>query len=197
MPDLGSQQFAMIVFRWLHFLAGITWIGLLYFLNLVNVRFAASLDASMRPTVVPPLLTRVLAWFRHSAWVTVVAGLVLIWMLYWQRGDVVTTDNAKTIFTGMILGLIMLFNVWVLIWPNQKRIIAAMRAGQAPDPSWGRTALYASRTNFTLSFPMLLFMAGSSHYPMDWPAIVVFGLIAAAIGFVIVFTVQKWSASSF
>jgi uncharacterized membrane protein len=197
MPDIAGQAFWMFVFRWIHFLAGITWIGLLYFLNLVNVRFAASLDASVRPTIVPPLLTRVLAWFRHSAWVTALAGLVLIYLLYWQRGDIVTTDNAKTIFTGMILGLIMAINVWVLIWPNQKKIIAAMRAGQAPDPSWGRTALYASRTNFTLSFPMLLFMAGASHYPMDWGGIVVLGVIAAIIGFCVVFSVQKWWATKF
>ena len=197
MPDIGGQQFLMFVLRWIHFLAGITWIGLLYFLNLVNVRFAASIDASVRPTVVPPLLTRVLAWFRHAAWVTVLAGLILIWMMYWQRGDIVTTDNAKTIFTGMILGLIMLFNVWVFVWPNQKKIIASMRAGQAPDPSWGRVALYASRANFTMSFPMLLFMAGSTHFAMDWVGIIVLGVIAAIIGFLVVFTVQKWSAASF
>ena len=59
----------------------------------------------------------------------------------------------------------MLFNVWVLIWPNQRRIIQAAQAGQPPDPAWGRIALYASRTNFTLSFPMLFFMAAASHYP--------------------------------
>ena len=69
-PDSGLSL--SILIRWLHFLFGITWIGLLYFLNLVNVRFAASLDASIRPTVMPPLLTRVLAWFRHSAWLTAV-----------------------------------------------------------------------------------------------------------------------------
>jgi len=197
MPDIAGQAFWMFLFRWIHFLAGITWIGLLYFLNLVNVRFAASLDASVRPTVIPPLLTRVLAWFRHAAWVTVLAGLVLIYLLYWQRGDIVTTDNAKTIFTGMILGLIMAFNVWVFVWPNQKKIIGAMRAGQPPDPSWGRIALYASRTNFALSFPMLLFMAGASHYPMDWGGIIVLGVITGIIGLVVVFAVQKWWATKF
>jgi uncharacterized membrane protein len=197
MPDMAGQAFLLILIRWIHFLAGITWIGLLYFLNLVNVRFAASLDAAVRPTIVPPLLTRVLAWFRHAAWLTVVAGLLLAYLVYWQRGDFVTTDAAKTILTGGILGIIMAFNVWVLIWPNQKKIIAAMRAGQAPDPSWGRTALYASRTNFTLSFPMLFFMGGASHFPMDWPGIIIIGVIAAIIGLIVVFTVQKWWAPRF
>jgi uncharacterized membrane protein len=143
------------------------------------------------------LLSRALAWFRHSAWVTVLAGLVLIYMLYWRDGDLFNTNTDKTIFTGMILGIIMLLNVWFIIWPNQRSIIGAMRAAQAPDPSWGRRALYASRTNFVLSFPMLLFMAGSSHFAMDWAGIIVWGIVAAAIGFVVVFTIQVWSPSRF
>jgi uncharacterized membrane protein len=197
MPDISGQAFLLIVLRWLHFLAGITWIGLLYFLNLVNVRFAASLDASIRPTVIPPLLSRVLAWFRHSAWVTALVGLFMIYLLYWSRGDFATTDNAKTILMGGLLGLLMAANVWVFIWPNQKKIIAAMRAGQAANPSWGRTALYASRANFTMSFPMLLFMGSASHFPMDWLGIIVFGVIAAIIGLLVWNTVQRWAAPSF
>lgn len=187
---------ASLLFRWLHFLAGITWIGLLYFLNLVNVRFAASLDASVRPTVMPPLLTRALAWFRHSAWITVLVGLILFYIQFAPDGRVDWgAPRTQTILIGGLLGIIMAFNVWVLIWPNQKKIIAAMRAGQAPDPSWGKTALYASRTNFTLSFPMLLFMGHTAVF--DWGGIIVFGLIAAAIGAVVVFTVQKWWAPKF
>lgn len=195
MPE--AQNALLFVLRWLHFLAGITWIGLLYFFNLVNVRFAASLDAAIRPTVMPPLLSRALAWFRHSAWFTVLVGILLIWLKYWQDGDLFNTTADRTIFTGGLLGVIMAINVWVFIWPNQRRIIEAMRAGQAADPAWGRNALYASRTNFTLSFPMLLFMGGASHYPMDWDGILVWGIVTAIIGFLVVFTVQKWSASRF
>jgi uncharacterized membrane protein len=196
MPDDGFSL--ALFFRWIHFLAGIAWIGLLYYLNLVNVRFAASLDASIRPTVMPLLLSRVLAWFRHAAWVTVLAGLVLFYLIYAQGGAVNWNANStKTIVFGGLLGIIMAINVWVLIWPNQKKIIAAMRGGQAPDPSWGRTALYASRANFTMSFPMLLFMGGASHTPMDLPGIVVYGVIAAIIGFVVVLTIQKWWAPRF
>ncbi len=187
----------LFVVRWIHFLAGIAWIGLLYFFNLVNSRAMATIDATARPHVTTTLLPRALAWFRHSAWVTVLAGLILIYGLYWQNGDFVTSNGAKTIFSGMVLGLIMLFNVWVLIWPNQKKIIETTRAAGKPDPNWAKTALYASRTNFTLSFPMLLFMAGSSHYQMDWPQIVVVGVIAAALGFGVVYSVQKWWAARF
>jgi len=189
----GEEVRAVVLFitRWIHFVAGITWIGLLYFFNLVNTPWMKVLDASARPHVVPTLLPRALAWFRHSAWVTVLAGLVLIYGTYWTRGDVLSSNSAKTIFVGMLLGLIMLFNVWVLIWPNQKKVIAAAVAKQTADPMWARTALYASRANFILSFPMLAFMAGASHFPQDWAGIVIYGLIGAVIAAAIVFYVQK------
>lgn len=196
MPEMNDQAL-QVLFRWIHFLAGITWIGLLYYLNLVHVRFVPSTDAAIRSQIVPPLLSRVLAWFRHSAWVTVLAGLIMIYLKYWANGDVVTSNPAKTIFTGGLLGIIMALNVWVFVWPNQKKVIEAMRAGATPDPAWARTALYASRTNFTLSFPMLFFMAGASHYPMDWPGIVVIGLLCTAVGLLVWNTVQRWAPSRF
>ena len=188
---------ALIAVRWIHFVAGITWIGLLYWFNLVNVRTMASIDQGARPAVVTTLLPRALAWFRHSAWVTVGAGLVLIYGLYWAHGDLVDSLGARTVGTGALLGVIMLFNVWVFIWPNQRRVIEATRAGAKPDPAWGRRALYASRTNFTLSFPMLFFMAASSHYALDWGGIAVVGVVLAALGLGTVLGVQKWWAPRF
>ena len=187
----------LIGLRWIHFVAGITWIGLLYWFNLVNVPFQKVLDPSVKGQVNPPLLTRSLAWFRWSAAVTEVAGLLLIYGLYWQDGDLFGSDTEKTIFAGGLLGIIMLANVWMFIWPNQRRVLAAMAAGETPDPAWPRRALYASRTNFALSFPMLFFMAGSSHYPLDWPGILVVGVILAAVGALVVLTVQKYWANRF
>ena len=188
---------ALIAVRWVHFVAGITWIGLLYFFNFVNVRSMATIDAGARPAVVTTLLPRALAWFRHSAWVTVLAGLVLIYGLYWSRGDVVDSLGARTIGTGALLGIAMLANVWLVIWPNQRRVIEATRTGQKPDPAWGRRALYASRANVTMSFPMLFFMAGSTHYPLDWGGIVLVGVVLAAVGLGTVLTVQKWWSARF
>jgi uncharacterized membrane protein len=185
------------LFRWVHFLAGITWIGLLYFFNLVNVPFMRVLDASARPHVVPTLLPRALAWFRHAAWVTVLAGFVLLWLKYWNHGIFMNTANGITIHLGMLLGVIMLFNVWMIIWPNQRKIIGAVSAGQTADPSWARAALYASRTNFVLSFPMLLYMDGGGHYGLDWVYAILLGLIAAVLGFFVVFYVQKWAVARF
>lgn len=187
----------LIVTRWVHFVAGITWIGLLYWFNFVNVRTMATIDQAARPHIVGTLLPRALAWFRHSAWVTCAAGLLLIYGLYWANGDVVTSKSARTILFGMVLGLIMLFNVWMIIWRNQRRIIAATRSGAKPDPLWGRNALYASRTNFALSFPMLFFMASSSHNPLDDMGLGIAFVVLGALGFVTVMTVQKWWAPKF
>lgn len=194
MPD----DLTGMIFRWLHFLAGILWIGLLFYLNLINVRMMPSLEAGVRPAVIGANLRRVMAWFRHAAWVTVLVGLVLWWYLY-LRGGVGMFDSDKhvTIFMGGLLGVIMALNVWFIIWPNQRRIIAAAAAGQAADPIWGRNALWASRTNFTLAFPMLLFMAGATHFPMDWGPIIVYGLISAGLGALVWLTVQKWAPTSF
>ncbi|MBM4434999.1 MAG: hypothetical protein FJ028_07860 [Chloroflexi bacterium] len=187
----------LIVTRWIHFVAGITWIGLLYFFNFVSVRTMASIDATARPHLVTTLNPRAFAWFRHSAWVTVVAGLVLIYGLYWANGDVVTSKSARTIMFGMALGVVMLFNVWMIVWPNQRRVIEATRTGAKPDPLWARNALYASRTNFSLSFPMLFFMASSSHNPLDDMGLGLAFVVLGALGFAAVLTVQKWWAPRF
>lgn len=187
----------LIVTRWIHFVAGITWIGLLYWFNFINVRTMATIDATARPHIVTTLLPRALAWFRHSAWVTVLAGFVLIYGTYWAEGNVFGTAGARTIFFGMTLGVIMLLNVWGIIWPSQKRIIAAARAGAKPDPIWGRNALYASRTNFALSFPMLFFMASSSHAQLNDQGLGIAFVVLTALGFATVMAVQKWWSVKF
>ncbi len=129
MPE--AQDLVMYLLRWIHFVAGITWIGLLYFFNFVNTPAMKVMDATARPFVTTTLLPRALAWFRHGAWVTVLAGLVMIYLKYWANGDIVSSNNAKTILTGSVLGVIMLANVWGIIWPNQKRIIEATAATDA------------------------------------------------------------------
>jgi uncharacterized membrane protein len=153
-----------LVIRWLHFLAGITWIGLLYFFNVVNAGFMKSLDGPTKNIVIPKLMPTALAWFRHGATVTVVVGLLLY--VHHYRG-LMTSPGAIAVGIGGLLGIIMWANVWFVIWPNQKKIIAAVSSGTPPPPEmagWGRTALLASRVNFMLSIPMLFFMAAASHW---------------------------------
>ena len=162
----GDADWFGIVMRWIHFLAGITWIGLLYFFNLINAAFMKTLDGPTKNIVIPKLMPSALNWFRHGATVTVLAGVILYFYLYSKGGT-----GAIALGIGGLLGIIMMANVHAVIWPNQKKIIAAVSqaaAGGPPPPAemaqWGKTALVASRINFLLSIPMLLFMGAGSHF---------------------------------
>jgi uncharacterized membrane protein len=231
----SGSEIVRIILRWAHFVGGITWIGMLYFFNLVNVNFMKALDAPTKKIVVPNLMPKALWYFRWGALVTVIAGLGY-YAMYILRGDVVNanSDGAgantwlilivwliiaaaawavfafvllpnlnkdgkilaaataalviamavaliwfldsqltgrrdhwasnKTLSIGIggALGIIMLLNVWGIIWPAQKRIIAATAAGTPPDAALARRAFLASRANAWLSLPMLWFM-GTSH----------------------------------
>jgi uncharacterized membrane protein len=165
MPD-GGAWFEQI-FRWLHFLAGITWIGLLYFFNFINAGFLKSLDAGQKGVVIPRLMPAALNWFRHGATVTVLAGLVLIFYLH----PSLEGTGDKAIWIGGLLGLIMMTNVHAIIWPCQKKIIQwtkeSAETGKPTPPEMtavAKKALYASRINLLLSIPMLFFMAAASHF---------------------------------
>ena len=160
----GEADWVGIITRWIHFLAGITWIGLLYFFNLINAAFLKSLEGPTKNIVIPKLMPSALNWFRHGATVTVLAGIVL-YMKYYMNGG----TGAYALAIGGLLGIIMMANVHAIIWPNQKKIIAAVTAAAQGTPApaemaqWGRTALLASRVNFMLSIPMLFFMGAGSH----------------------------------
>jgi uncharacterized membrane protein len=215
-----------VFLRWVHILAGITWVGLLYFFNLVNVPFMKQVDAGMKPKVLQYLTLPALNLFRWSSILTVFMGFwywgqvyvaadahnsggsaggtvglfLLIWIvasmilyaiisktpnpwllavivvvlvstagwLFVTRTPVGGDDNhVLSIGIGGGIGFIMLFNVWGIIWRNNKKIIKGTLAGTPPSntATLARQAFLASRTNFYLSFPMLFFMAASSHYP--------------------------------
>jgi uncharacterized membrane protein len=167
MPDGGA--WVEQLFRWTHFLAGITWIGLLYFFNLINAGFLKSLDAGQKGVVIPRLMPTALAWFRHGATVTVLAGLVLIFMLH----PTLAGTGDKAIWLGGLLGIIMMVNVHAIIWPCQKEVIRMTKesaeSGKPTPPEMAalaKKALYASRINFLLSIPMLFFMGAASHLPV-------------------------------
>lgn len=239
-PD--SAALMRVIFRWVHFVAGIAWIGLLYFFNLVNVPVQKKLDADTKKKVNPDLLSLALWYFRWGAVFTVLAGLAYFAMyilktdvnnantlgngnlnLWWILGAWLTypivlfllefliikkvpaiikdgrifavvmfvlvaivtyglirfytselmvggqsyaSNKTYSIGIGGAYGMVMLLNVWGIIWPNNKRIIAATAGtGPAAAPELARQAFIASRTNTWLSLPMLLFMA-TSHG--DW-----------------------------
>lgn len=167
---VGSEEAVLILLRWSHIVAGVFWIGLLYYFNVVQVPVFKTFDAATRSNAIQKLVPVALAWFRYAALMTVILGLLLIYREEHLTSAYLKTTPGVTISAGMALGLIMAFNVWFLIWPNQKRIIEANIAkantGRDIPPEsagWAKTAFYASRTNFLLSFPMLFFMTATSH----------------------------------
>lgn len=180
----------LVAVRFVHIVAGILWIGPHWFANLVNVPLIASLPPTERARFVATVVPVFLA-FRHAAWVTVLAGFVLIYELYWSRGDVVTSDGAKTIFSGMVVGVVMLALVWLVTWPNQRAVVRAAQGGAPPPPTAERNATYGSRATFALSFPLLFFMGASAHFPLGWPAIAVVLLVGSIAGFSVVYGVQS------
>jgi len=164
MPS-GGDAWAEHLLRWTHFLAGITWIGLLYFFNLINAGFLKSLDGGQKGAVIPRLMPNALWWFRHGATITVLAGIGLLIMLHPKPAG--TADIA--LWIGGLLGIIMMVNVHAIIWPCQREVIRMTKesaeSGKPTPPEMAalaRKALLASRVNFMLSIPMLFFM-GATH----------------------------------
>jgi len=164
-----NAEFVTALERWVHLLSGVTWIGLLYYFNFVQVpamaAAAADTDGPGPAAIGKYVAPLALAWFRWAALVTWLSGAALLGSL----GNVDFVDaftlsgTSQAIGVGAWLGTIMLFNVWVLIWPNQKKILGMVAATDEEKAKARVVALMASRTNTLLSFPMLLFMGASSH----------------------------------
>jgi len=167
----------LFLLRWFHFLAGITWIGLLYYFNLVQTPFFAETDAPVRSGAIQKLVPRALWWFRWGAMVTFVTGWLIILHRWGQLGWAGWWNSSYgwTITLGGILGSVMWANVWFVIWPNQKVVIAnalqTAKGGPAiPDAAArGRRAALASRTNVLFSIPMLFYMGAASHLNLVRP----------------------------
>lgn len=169
---LTSTDGLLFLFRWLHFLAGITWIGLLYYFNLVQTPFFGETEPAVRSGAVQKLVPRALWWFRWGAMFTILSGLAIYLIKLMQLGGVAgffSTSYGWAITVGGLLGIIMFLNVWLVIWPNQKVVIASAiqvaQGGQAiPEAAArGRRAALASRTNTLFSIPMLFYMGAASH----------------------------------
>lgn len=157
--------------RWLHIVSGVMWIGLLYYFNVVQVPGLADAAADKGGPggagISKYIAPRALWWFRWAAVITWITGA---YYLAFGFGSVKILHDALTlqpgfrvIGVGAWLGTIMLFNVWVLIWPNQKKILGIVAATDEQKAKARKTALLASRINFVLSVPMLMCMGGQSH----------------------------------
>ncbi len=153
--------------RFFHVLAGILWIGLLYYFNFVQIPTMPKVPAELKGGVSKYIAPEALFWFRWAALVTVITGLLVAETTtggYIPR-SLMFEEGYRVIGLGMWLALIMAANVWFVIWPNQQRALGLKEASDEVKAKSARTAMLASRTNFVLSIPMLYCMVTQAYLP--------------------------------
>ncbi len=153
-----ERDVALSAAQWAHVFFGILWIGLLYYFNFVQIPTMPSFPADLKPGVTKYIAPKALFYFRWGALFTVLSGLVLAYM-YGELHEAMTlTSGAQLIGVGMYLALVMAFNVWFIIWPNQKKALGIVEADADTKAKSAKTAMIFSRINTLLSLPMLLCM---------------------------------------
>jgi uncharacterized membrane protein len=178
----------MFLLRWIHILTGILWVGFAFFFNFVLTPAARRMDPDSRKKIMPDLLDRALFWFRWSALVTYITGWVyIIWKCYIASNVGFHGENGfgntswgQWISVGVIIGTVLILNVWFVIWPAQKKLIGWMRAGQTPAemPKLAARVEHIAKINAYLSAPLIFSMAAASHLPMISPWIIIGSFVA-------------------
>ena len=158
-----DQLFWSWLFRYLHVISGIMWIGLLWYLNFVQVPSMPKIPDEQKPAITKVIAPAVLFWFRWAALSTIITGLIVAYLNGYIHEALVLGigsggGKSTAIGIGMWLGLMMAFNVWFIIWPNQKRVLGMVECAPEEKAKSARTAMLYSRTNTLLSLPMLLAM---------------------------------------
>lgn len=176
--DVGlfTQDGLVMVLRWVHFFAGVAWIGHLYYFNFVQGAFMPEVDATVKNNVFAKLVPRAMWWFRWGAMFTFLSGLIMLLIAGKDLGgDFMKTPYGIFIYAGALMGTLMFLNVWLIIWPIQRGLISngtAALAGGTPDAALAAKApkaLLASRTNTMFSIPLLFFMGAARHMPLTIP----------------------------
>jgi len=169
----NGDSFWPFLFRWLHVISGVMWIGLLYYFNFVQMIAMPKIPAEQKPAVSKFVAPQALFWFRWAALATLATGLILAalngYIVETLTLGIVTDLGAFALFNftllgiGMWLGIIMAFNVWFIIWPNQKIALGMVDGTAEAKAKAARTAMLFSRTNMVLSVPMLFAMVGAQN----------------------------------
>jgi uncharacterized membrane protein len=242
--DSSYKDWIELILRWTHVVAGVMWIGHLFFFNFVNGQVAKTYDPDSRKKVVPELMPRALYWFRWGALYTWVTGFLLVGMVYYMQPNLLPAEStmdrgmaiglsvalivivffiydvlwkalaanetvgvavsfvitvaacfglsrvfggrALYIHLGILFGTIMAMNVWMRIWPAQRKIIAAIKAGNAPEASLAAMAGLRSKQNTYMAVPLIFSMV-SNHYPLvygsDYGWVIL--VLAVAIGWAV------------
>ena len=168
--ELFSMEGVLFLLRYIHFLAGITWIGVLYYFNFIQTPFFATADAPVRSGMIRGLVPNALWWFRWGAMFTFLSGWIIVLAKLHLGGVSAQAGYLTLVLTGGLMGTFMWANVWFVIWPAQQVVIASAEqvagGGEAiPEAAArGQRAGLASRTNTLFSIPMLFFMGSASHF---------------------------------
>jgi len=163
-----DSYFFSAVFRYLHVLSGVMWIGLLWYLNFVQIPSMPKIPDDQKPAIGKVIAPAVLFWFRWAALSTIITGLIVAYLNGYIHHAMllgIMGGDAKsiTIGIGMWLGIIMAYNVWMIIWPNQKKVLGIIEVDADQKAKAARTAMLFSRTNTLLSIPMLLSMVSAQN----------------------------------
>jgi uncharacterized membrane protein len=156
------------LFRYFHVISGVMWIGLLWYFNFVQVPNMSKITDEQKPAITKVIAPVALFWFRWAAFATIATGLIVAYLNgYVHEAMTLGIGSGGGKYTaigiGMWLGLIMAFNVWFIIWPNQKKVLGIVEATNEEKPIAAKKALIASRTNTLLSLPMLLTMVAAQN----------------------------------
>ena len=163
-----NTDFWSWLFRYFHVISGVMWIGLLWYFNFVQVPNMSKITDEQKPAITKVIAPAALFWFRWAALATIVTGLIVAYLNGYVHqamtlGIGTGWGQHSIIGIGMWLGIIMAFNVWFIIWPNQKKVLGIVEASDEDKPIAAKKALIASRTNTLLSLPMLLTMVAAQN----------------------------------
>jgi uncharacterized membrane protein len=162
-PIQFGHAWGTFVMRWLHVVSGVMWIGLLWYFNFVQIPSMASIPDEQKPAISKVIAPTALFWFRYGALATVVTGLLLAWMQKYLFLALTLQVPFAAIGIGMWIALIMAFNVWFIIWPNQKKALGIVVVEPAEKAKAARTAMLTSRINTLLSITMLYMMVAQQN----------------------------------
>ena len=168
LQGFSNELFWAFLFRWLHVLSGVMWIGILWYFNFVQIPNMANIPDEQKPAISKVIAPAALFWFRWAAMATIVTGLILAWLNDYLIDAIMLSatngvEKHTMIGIGMWIGAIMWANVWFVIWPNQQRALGLVDADADSKAKSARTAMLFSRTNTLLSVPMLFAMVSAQN----------------------------------
>jgi uncharacterized membrane protein len=161
--QMGTMDYWRFFFRWLHVLSGVMWIGMLWYFNFVQMPSMPKIPDEQKPAIGKVIAPAALFWFRWAALATLVTGLLLAWMNQYIGQALGLQRPFTAIGIGMWLGIVMAFNVWMIIWPNQKKALGIVQVGADEKAAAARKAMLTSRINTMLSIPMLYCMVAQQN----------------------------------